>query len=124
MFSEPPFLLADLFLEKLQSGVKIQIIFGKNSKISECNDLVDKLKLNKPHSNPLVDIRLCEKVITNIVVSEKGACLILGNKNNEADMLNAVVGKSKRFITWCNDYFSFKWNQGEPISRIRSQVLN
>lgn len=120
IFLEPPFLLANPFYEKLQSGVKLKILFGKNSIIPDCNDLVEKLELNKQKQSDLLEKRMCDKVITNVLVSDKGGCLILGDKNNELDMINAIVGNDEDFIGWCVDFFEFKWSQGEKFAKLRT----
>lgn len=119
IFTEPPFILAEPLHEKIQSGIKLKILFGQNSKLPDCNELVEKLELNKPKQNPLFEKRICENIVTNVVVTDNGACLMLGSKNHETDMVNAVVGNDANFIRWCNDFFDFKWNQGESFARLR-----
>lgn len=119
IFSEPPFLLAEPLYEKIHSGIKFKILFGQNSKLNDCNDLIEKMELNKPKQNQLFEKRICEQVITNVVVTDKEACLMLGYKNNLADMTNAISSEDVNFIQWCNDFFDFKWNHGEPFARLR-----
>jgi len=121
IFTEPPILLAEPFFEKIHSQVNLRLLFGKNSKVPDCNDLVEKLELNKPKSDQPFEKRICEKVITNLLVSDKGACLMLADKNNNPDLVNAIIGKDKKFIQWCNDFFEYKWNQGEKFARLRTQ---
>ncbi|QUC65542.1 transcriptional regulator-like protein [Nitrosopumilus sp. K4] len=118
IFTQPPFLLADLMYQKSQDSVDLKMLFGKNSSIPECNDLVDKLELNKPSNSEMFEKRICDRVVSNVIVSDSGACLMLAN-NEETDMTNAVVGYEKKFIQWCNDFFYFKWMQGENFARLR-----
>ena len=120
IFSEPPFLLGEPLYDRIHSGVKLQLLFGKNSKLPDCNDLVEKLELNKPKSDSLFKKRMCESVATNLLVSDSGACLMLANQNNETDMVYAIVGNDKHFIQWCNDFFEYKWNKGETFARLRT----
>ena len=119
VFSEPPFLLADPLYEKIHSGTKMKFLFGENSKLPDCNDLVDKLELNKSKISSLFEKRMCKKVIINLVVSDKGACLMLASKNDQLDIVNGIAGKDEKFIQWCNDFFDFKWNEGEQFARLR-----
>lgn len=119
IFSEPPFLLAEPLYEKIHSGIKFKILFGQNSKLNDCNDLIEKMELNKPKQSQLFEKRICEQVITNVVVTDKEACLMLGYKNNVSDMTNAISSEDVNFIHWCNDFFDFKWNYAEPFARLR-----
>jgi len=121
IFTDPPILLADPFFEKIQSQVKIRLLFGKNSNVPDCNDLVEKLELNKPKSTQPFEKRICEKVITNLLVSDKAACLMLADKKNTPDMVNALYGEDGKFIQWCNNFFEYKWNQGENFSHLREK---
>ncbi|MFB5614363.1 MAG: transcriptional regulator-like protein, partial [Candidatus Nitrosomaritimum yanchengensis] len=63
-----------------------------------------------------------DKVITNVLISDNGACLMLGRNDEKFDMINAIVGNDENFIRWCNDFFNFKWTQGESFSRLRNQI--
>jgi len=119
IFSEPHIQLAEPLYQKMQLGKKFQFLFGYNSKIPDCNELVEKLELNKLKSESPIEKRVCDKVITNLLVSDDGACLMLGDKKGNSDMINGIVGNDERFIQWCNDFFNFKWNQGEPFARIK-----
>jgi len=123
IFTQPPFLLADSIFDKISNGIKLKLLFGQNSDIPDCNDLVEKLDLNKPKSSGIFEKRICETVTTNIIISDSGACLMLGDKSNVTDMLNTVVGNNKQFINWCNDFFNFKWKQGEMFARLRVKKL-
>lgn len=120
IFTEPPFHMAEPLYEKVQSGVKLRLLFGKNSQLPDCNDLVERLELNKPKSDSLFEKRICDEVITNLVVSDKGACLMLGDKNSKLDMVYAISGIEENFILWCKGFFEFKWKQGQPFARLRT----
>lgn len=121
IFTQPPFLLADLLYKKINDGIDLKILFGQNSSIPDCNDLVEKLDLNKPSNSNMFEKRICENVISNVVVSDSGACLMLGNKEKSTDMINAIVGYDRNFINWCKEFFEFKWNTGEKFARLRTK---
>ena len=120
IFTEPPFHMAEPLYERVQSGVKLRLLFGRNSQLPDCNDLVERFELNKPKSDSLFEKRICDEVITNLVVSDKGACLMLGDKNSKFDMVYAISGVEEDFIVWCKDFFEFKWKQGHPFARLRT----
>lgn len=120
IFSEPPFELAETLYEKVHSGIKLRLLFGRNSILPDCNDLVERLELNKPKAESKFEKRLCDSVITNLVASDKGACLMLGDENFELDMTNSIAGNDSNFIKWCNDFFEFKWRQGQSFARLRT----
>lgn len=119
IFTQPPFLLANAFSSKLQTDIKIKFLFGKNSDIPECNDLVEQLHLDKPMISEEFEKRICEKVITNVVVSDKGACLILPDNNGTTELMTSIVGNNPSFVQWCCDFFEYKWNTGESFARLR-----
>jgi predicted transcriptional regulator len=119
IFTQPPFLLADLLYEKMHNDIQMNILFGENSDVPDCNDLVEKLELNKPKQSTFFEKKICEKVTTNILISDVGACLMLGFQNGITDMQQAIVGLDKQFIDWCNDFFNFKWEQGKSFARLR-----
>ena len=119
-FSQPPFVLAESIHEKINSGAKFQLLFGNNNKISEFNDLVIKLELNKPRPVSIFEKRMCDKIITNVMISENKACLMLANHENEPDMTSAIIGQDEGFIQWCNDFFEYKWENAEPFARLRT----
>lgn len=121
IFTQPPFLLADLIYQKIHDGINLKILFGQNSSIPDYNDLVDKLELNKPIISKMFEKRICNQVITNVLVSDKGACLMLGNNDDITDMVNTIVGYDKNFINWCKKFFEFKWSTGEKFARLRTK---
>ncbi|WP_232203029.1 MULTISPECIES: transcriptional regulator-like protein [Nitrosopumilus] len=119
IFTQPPFLLADIFYQKLQSGTPLKFLFGKNSDIPECNDLVDKLQLDKPKLDTQLKKRMCDHVAANLIMSDSGACLMLPDNNNATDMVMGIAGNEKPFLDWCVSFFEYKWNTGEMFARLR-----
>jgi len=118
IFTQPPFLLADILHEKMHSGVKLRLLFGKNANVSESNDLVQKLELDKPKHSDLFEKRICDHVLTNVIVSDSGACMLLGNMENITDIQHTIVGYDKRFINWCNNFFNYKWKEGQEFAKL------
>lgn len=118
IFTQPPFLLADIIYEKMQNGVKPRLLFGKNANIYEYNDVVKKLELDKLKHSDLYEKRICDNVLTNILISDSGACLLLGNNENSTDIQHVIVGYDKQFINWCNGFFNYKWKEGQEFARL------
>jgi len=48
ILTQPPFLLADAFYSEVNRGIDLRFLFGENSDIPDCDDLVDRLHLDKP----------------------------------------------------------------------------
>lgn len=119
IFTQPPFLLADAFYAKLQLEIKLNLLFGQNSDIPDCNDLVDKLQLDKPRLDSGFEKRICDSVSTNVIVSDKGACLMLPDNTGVTDMIMGIEGCDKPFLEWCCNFFEYKWNTGESFARLR-----
>lgn len=119
IFTQPPFLLADVFYAKIEDGIKLKLLFGKNSDIPECNDLVDKLHLDKPKLDTRFEKRICDHVATNIIMSESRACVMLPDNNGMTDVIVGIEGHDKPFLDWCESFFDYKWNGGEQFARLR-----
>lgn len=119
IFTQPPFLLADVFFTKIETGIKLKLLFGQNSDIPECNDLVDKLQLDKPKIDNRFEKRICDSVSTNVIMSDKGACMMLPDNDGITDMIMGVEGYDKPFLEWCGSFFEYKWNFGEQFARLR-----
>jgi len=122
IFTQPPFLLADAFFDKIKTGIKLKILFGQNSDIPECNDLVDKLQLDKPRLDNGFEKRICDNVSTNIIVSDNGACLMLPDYTGMTDMIMGIEGYDKPFLEWCDNFFEYKWNTGKQFARLRKML--
>ncbi|WP_249111038.1 transcriptional regulator-like protein [Nitrosopumilus sp. K4] len=119
IFTQPPFLLADAFSSKIESGINLKILFGKNSDIPDCNDLVDKLQLDKPKLDTGFEKRMCSYVAANVILSDSGACLMLPDNKDMTDIIMGIKGNDKPFLDWCNSFFEYKWNAGEQFARLR-----
>lgn len=119
IFTQPPFLLADVFFAKIKTGIKLKLLFGQNSDIPECNDLVERLQLDKPRSDNRFEKRICDSVSTNVVISDKGACLMLPDNDGITDMIMGIEGYDVSFLEWCCDFFDTKWDVGEQFARLR-----
>lgn len=61
---------------KLQSKIKLKMLFDKNSDIPKCNNLVEKTHLDKPTLNNWFEKGICDKVVTNVILSEKAYLLL------------------------------------------------
>lgn len=120
IFAQPPFLLADSVFEKISQGLNVFLLFGKNSDIPDCNDLVEKLELNKPKSDDKFQKRISDKIQINIIASEKEASLMLPDRMGVTDMQSSLISDNTDFLKWCHDFFNYKWNLSEPFSRLRN----
>jgi len=118
IFTQPPFLLADPIYDKISNDVDLFLLFGKNSDVPDCNDLVEKLELDKPKQHKFKQ-RISENIQINIITSENQACVMLPDRNGVTDMQNCIIGNSTDFIKWCHDFFNYKWESSESFSRLR-----
>lgn len=119
IFTQPPFLLADSIYNRISNDVDLFLLFGKNSDIPDCNDLVEKLELDKQKQHKFKQ-RISENVQVNIIASENQACIMLPDRNEITDMQNILIGNNSDFIKWCHDFFNHKWKSAESFSRLRS----
>ena len=115
---QPPFLLGDVISEKLSQGIELRLLFGKNSDIPDCNDLIEKLELNKIKSYEGIKRRIVENIGINIIMSDKESSLMFPEYET-ADMHNSFVSSDPDFLQWCMEFFSYKWNDGKDFSRLR-----
>jgi len=118
IFLNPPIVIAD-FIKTKDASMKIRLMIGKNSVIRECNEFVTKLELHKPAPYSYFEKRRCEQVQTNIIMSEKEACVIFPYSDGTTDMHGNFISKDPDFVSWCHDFFEYKWSDSEAIARIR-----
>ena len=116
---QPPFLLSDVMSEKLSRGIELKLLFGKNSDIPDCNDLVENLDLNKIRTQEKIKRRIVENVGVNIIMSEK-ECSLMFPQNGVSDMHKSFVSEDPAFLQWCQEFFCHKWNNGSDFSRLRT----
>lgn len=119
VFLHPPIVIADSIKPRVDTNLKIRLLIGKNSDITECNEFVKNLELNKPTIRSNFEKRRCKQVQVNLIMSEKEACIIFPNNNGITDMHGNFISKDPDFVSWCHDFFECKWRDGEPISRLR-----
>ena len=119
IFTEPPILIADEIISKLSNGIRLYLIFGNNSIVTNCNDFIDKLQLAKHAPQDIIQKRRVGYVGINIIQSESMASLMFPEMNGNTDMRTSFVSDDKLFLNWCRDYFHSKWNDSEPISRLK-----
>lgn len=119
VFLHPPIVIADSIKPKVGTDLKIRLLIGKNSQITQCNEFVDRLMLNKPVHFSNFEKRRCGQVQMNLVMSEKEACVIFPNNNGITDMHGNFISKDPNLVNWCRDFFDYKWVDGEPISMLR-----
>lgn len=122
IFTQPPFLMADTFYLAVKRGVDMRFLFGENSDIPDCNDLVEKLHLDKPSIDSVFEKRICDSVGTNLVVSEVGGVLMLPDNAGVTDMTMGISGFDDSFVDWCKKFFHYKWNAGKQFARLRQKV--
>lgn len=119
VFLHPPIVIADSIKPRVDSGLKVRLLIGKNSNITECNEFVKNLDLHKPINHSNFEKRRCRQVQVNLIMSEKEACVIFPNNNGITDMHGNFISKDPDFVGWCHDFFESKWKDGEPVSRLR-----
>ena len=119
IFTQPPILIADPVLEKISERLEIKILLGKNSIINYDNEFVEKMGLRELQHRQNFQKRMAEKIMVNLLVSEKEACLMFPYKNGETDIQNNFVSNNSNFQNWCLDFFNFKWESAESFARLR-----
>ena len=119
IFSTPPVLIADTLVKKISEGLSLNILFGKNSTITQCNEFVDRLALRKRAGFSNIEKRMTESVKVNLIMSEKEACLMFPGRDGNTDIHGNFVSKDSKFLNWCQEFFEYKWKSGEKFSRLR-----
>lgn len=119
IFSQPPILLADTIGPKVQSGLNIQILFDKKSKIPECNEFVNKMGLRGLKNYKNFEKKTAEHAQVNLIMSEKEACIIFPNESKTADLHGNFISNDSDFVAWCKEFFEYKWSDSEVIARLR-----
>lgn len=121
IFTYPPILVADRIIEKISDGISLKIIFGQNSHVYECNELVDKLQLTKNNCQIPFEKRMIKNSSINMILSDRSACLMFPDREGNTDMRRSFTSTDEEFCNWCLDFFNLKWAEGEPFSRLRSR---
>ena len=119
IFSTPPVLIADTLVKKISEGLRLQVLFGKNSVITQCNEFVDRLALRKRVGFSNIEKRITESVKVNLIMSEKEACLMFPERDGNTDIHGNFISKDPKFLNWCHEFFEHKWKSGETISRLK-----
>lgn len=119
IFLHPPILIADAIKPALEGGLHTRLLIGRNSVITDCNEFVDRLSLQRPTHRENFEKRMAELVQVNLVMSEKEACVIFPNNDGITDMHGNFISGDPDFVRWCDDFFRQKWSNAEPLARIR-----
>lgn len=119
IFSQPPIVVADYLGPKIKSGLKIQVLFDKSSKIPDCNEFVKKMGLREHKTNENFNKRITESAKINLIMSEKEACVIFPDDKGIVDLHGNFISSDPDFVSWCREFFEYKWNDSEPIARLR-----
>lgn len=119
VFFNPPIIIADSIKPRVDSGLKVRLLVGKNSNITECNEFVKNLELCNPHPDSNVEKRRCGEVQVSLIMSESEACVIFPNNNGITDMHGNFISRDPDFVSWCHDFFEYKWDDGKIISKLR-----
>jgi predicted transcriptional regulator len=119
IFLQPPILVADSLKPKINQDIKIRLLIGKNSNITECNEFVDKLGLRKPTNLENFEKKIADTVQINLIMSEKEACVIFPGNDGVTDMHGNFFGNDDSFLKWCSDFFQYKWKNARSFARIR-----
>lgn len=119
IFSEPPILVADHIGPKIQSGLHIRVLFDKSSQIPVCNEFVNKLGLKEHKTTENFKKRIAENAKINLIMSEKEACIIFPDDKGVVDLHGNFISSDPDFVSWCREFFEYKWNGSEPIARLR-----
>jgi predicted transcriptional regulator len=109
IFSQLLILLADYVGPKINSGLKVQILFDKSSKIPDCNEFVNKLRLRERQTHENFNRKLTETRI-NLIMSEKKACIIFPDRHGVVDLHGNFISSDPEFVSWGREFFEFKWN--------------
>lgn len=116
--TEAPILLEEGIKNRMEDGVKIRLLFGRNSQIYESSEFVEKLELKKPKHHENLEKRIAENVGVNIMVSDRLACIMFPNLDGIIDMHHVFFSEDLAFRQWCLDFFKYKWDSSEPIARL------
>lgn len=118
IFSEAPILLEDEIKIRMENGVKVRFLFGRNSRIYDSSEFVEKLELKKLKHHESLEKRIAENVGVNIMISDRWACIMFPNLDDVIDMHHIFYSKDLAFRQWCLDFFNYKWDSSEPIARL------
>lgn len=123
IFLNPPIVIAGPIKPRINDGLKINLLIGQNSTITDCNEFVNKLDLSKPTFQHNFEKRIIESVQVNMVMSEKEACVIFPDNNGVTDMHGNFISTDPDFIKWCREFFEYKWKDAMSISRLKYHAI-
>lgn len=124
VLGEAPIDLADVISKKIASGLMVKIIFGGNTIFPENSEFVNLLALHLPVSQENIQRRMCKQVEVSLIMTENQAAIMFPGKNSGSDMGQMFIGKTKDFLEWCNDFFNYKWQNSNPISRLKIPAVD
>lgn len=119
IFTQPPVLIADLMKQKMEKGIKVCLLFGKNSVVPIESNFVKILELATKTCHKNLKKRITERVGINLMMNEKHSLLMFQHKGDGIDMHNSLISSENNFHNWCSEFFYQKWNDAESICRIR-----
>ena len=119
IFTQTPHQTDISLAAKSTKGLKIKLIFGKNGLLSDYYDLAKQLHFDKQISKN-IERRISDLTLVNIMITEKYACIMFPNRNNQTDIGKTFLSSDLNFHQWCLDFFNYKWNKSESFSRFRN----
>ena len=97
---------------KLEEGIRINTIYGKNSIVHPDNkELLKKIGFGKYLVNGQMEKK--DKnfdIKVSVVVTDSEALIMFPSVNGKVDTTEAFYGKTKNLQAWCEQYFQYCWS--------------
>jgi predicted transcriptional regulator len=116
--SQVPLEAIEVTLQKLNQGLSLKLILGKNTIFPDSfSDLLKKYNVSKLELNGFFEQKVIENVGFYLVISEKEASISFPNKKGNVDIGYAFFGKNEEFLEWCNELFDEVWSKEAQMGK-------
>lgn len=125
IMAQVPLDLIETLGKKVEAGIKFSYIFPRNAIIPRGRRrILQKIGWHKLIAKGLVERRMVKSVGVMTIFNEKNSCVIFPNLKGEPDLNVMFYGSSHRFHEWCEDFFSYQWENAGPFeeSKLSSEV--
>ena len=116
IMAQVPLDLIETLGRKVEAGIKFSYIFPRNAIIPRGRrSILQKIGWHKLLAEGLVERRMVKSVGVMTIFNEKSSCVIFPNLKGEPDLNVMFYGNSHQFHEWCEDFFSYQWENAGPF---------
>jgi predicted transcriptional regulator len=110
IMAQVPIDLIETISNRVEAGVKFSYIFSSNAIIPKGRSkILQKIGWQRLLAKGLVERRMLDAVKVMTIFNEKNSCVLFPNLKGQPDLNVMFYGESHEFHEWCEDFFSYQW---------------